>query len=104
MASYTPEQKANLANQMVHIKDNRGPELIALNVVLPLLAVIAVILRVIARRMTRMKLSWDDHVIFASLVCLAPTSSALPSCSFTDLSSFQFILLAQVVINVFCKY
>ena len=65
-----PKTAASLKYQMENINDDRSHELIALNVVFPLIALIAVILRVVARRITHVKLLWDDYIIFLSMVCL----------------------------------
>ena len=65
-----PKTAASLKYQMENINDDRSHELIALNVVFPLLALIAVILRVVARRINHVKLLWDDYIIFLSMVCL----------------------------------
>ena len=75
----SPEVQANLANQALHIHDDRSGLIIALNVVLPLIAIICVGLRLTARKMTRVKLSWDDYMVIMSMV----------------------VILVQVVINVF---
>ena len=67
-----PKTAASLKYQMENIDDDRSHELIVLNAVFPLLALIAVVLRVVARRITNNKLLWDDYLIFLSMVCGPP--------------------------------
>ena len=51
----------------------------ALATVLTLLAIVAVLLRLYARRIKKAILTWDDYLIFFALVRCAPQVVHLPS-------------------------
>ena len=64
-----PEEKeGNVAYQLAHIYDNRGPSTVISVAVLSVLATIAVVLRVMVRWRTRSAFGTDDHLIFLTLV------------------------------------
>ena len=54
--------------QKMHVKDDRTKEIIAVSMVLFALAVVAVILRLLSRKLTGMKLKADDWLILVALV------------------------------------
>ena len=61
---------ANIHYQLTHLQDSRGWEVITLNVVMVTLSTIAVVLRLVARRVVSVPLSWDDFLIIFALVRL----------------------------------
>ncbi|KAI9850046.1 MAG: hypothetical protein M1838_006161 [Thelocarpon superellum] len=63
IASLTPEGLANIEYQFAHPSDNRGPEALAVNVVLFSLAALAVFFRFQARRFASVQLAKDDYLI-----------------------------------------
>ncbi|KAL8995726.1 MAG: hypothetical protein Q9169_004584 [Polycauliona sp. 2 TL-2023] len=68
MGTYlSPEE---IAYQMANINDDRGQELLVSTIVLAVLATVAVILRFISRRVTKVAISWDDGLIVVGLVFL----------------------------------
>ncbi|KAI9681517.1 MAG: hypothetical protein M1817_002801 [Caeruleum heppii] len=67
MSDLTPEVQANLQYQLANIKDDRGPEIIAINIVLITLTIAAVAIRIAARKIVKVPLSWDDYVILFSM-------------------------------------
>ena len=64
----TPQDTAALQYQITHPNENRGPELIAVDVILWVLAAIAVFLRIKARRLARVRTEPDDYLIVICLV------------------------------------
>lgn len=59
---------AEIEDMYLHIKDNRGPEVVAATAITFALATIAVILRLIARRISKAILLADDWTILAAWV------------------------------------
>lgn len=51
---------------------DKGPSIIAGNITVVVLATVAVVLRIISRRMQRLPLQADDFLIFIALVSLGP--------------------------------
>lgn len=72
----TADQLNSISSQLNHAKDNRGPEILAVNVVLFVICALAVVLRVYSRRIAKVKLWWDDWIIIADLVRLIDTNYA----------------------------
>ena len=64
------------------------------------LATIAVILRIIARRITAAKLWWDDYFIFLAYVCRLPPLTDLISITYRE---FQFFATGDFIVNMICK-
>ena len=54
------------------LAENRAPEIYAAHITIYCLAVVAVTLRLITRKLIRSSLWWDDYFILASLVCILP--------------------------------
>lgn len=59
---------ASLQYQMEHIHDSEVPSMVAANVASMVLAVIAVALRFLSRRVAKVKYEWDDWLAVAGLV------------------------------------
>lgn len=70
---------AELQDQILNIKDNAVPNIIAVNVVCFTIACASVILRFLARRVARVKYAADDWLIIAGLVktVLSPSSKGI---------------------------
>ena len=62
--------------------DESPGKMYALSTILSTLAILAVALRVIARRTTKSDLSWDDFLIAIGLVCPSLLRSQLPQKNF----------------------
>ncbi|KAL8640305.1 MAG: hypothetical protein Q9228_002757, partial [Teloschistes exilis] len=58
---------AQLQQQLDHIHDDRAPDIVASISIVFALAVVAVILRLICRRMMKVALSYDDYLILVGL-------------------------------------
>ena len=65
MSALTPEQ---IDFQKGHINDDRGPMLIGVTCMFLVLTFAAVGARLAARKMTKVKLSFDDYCIFVAQV------------------------------------
>ena len=65
MTTPTPE---DIKYQLQHINDSRQHEVVAAITTVLTLATVAVIFRVVARRLTKASLQKDDYMIFAALV------------------------------------
>ena len=61
-----------LAYQEAHIRDNKGPIIIGVSIMLLVLSTTAVGLRVVARRMRELPLAADDYLIFLAQVGSSP--------------------------------
>ena len=72
---------AELQDQRDHINETLVPSLVASNTVCLILAHIAVALRFLCRRMTRVKYEYDDWLIVAGLVII-PYHSRAPDFPF----------------------
>ena len=66
MSTLSPKE---IAHQKAHIHDDRSTELYGAQITCFLLAVIAVALRLISRRLIKAKLMADDYMILFALVC-----------------------------------
>ena len=73
MSGLPPEE---IAYQEAHIRENKGPILIGTCVMLLALSTTTVILRIVSRRMKRVKLAADDHLIFLAQVSCTSNISA----------------------------
>ena len=51
------------------LRENQGPQLLPVFIIFTILPVIALCLRLLARRITRMNLWWDDYLIVFASVC-----------------------------------
>ena len=74
MSGLPPEE---IAYQEAHIRENKGPVLIGTCVMLLALSTTAVVLRILSRRIKRVKLAADDHLIFLAQVSYTLNISAL---------------------------
>lgn len=63
-----PLTPAEIRYETAHIKDNRGPDMVVSTVICISLACIAVLLRLIARRLSKAKIWFDDYMIIVALV------------------------------------
>lgn len=59
-----------LAYQLAHIDDDRGPQLLAANSVLTVLATVAITLRFLVRWKTKTGIKADDYTILLAGVCV----------------------------------
>ena len=57
-----------LEEQLGHAQDNKSPQMVAATISFMVISTIAVVLRVLARRIQGLKLGADDYLIFVSLV------------------------------------
>ena len=67
-ASYLADRPQELQYQINNIDDNRGPELIGSTIVIAILAISAVVLRLVCRRHMKVAISYDDYLIIVGLV------------------------------------
>ena len=65
MSGMTPEQ---IAFQMAHINDNRGPMLVGVTCMFLVLTFAAIGARLTARKITKVKLGVDDYCVFIAQV------------------------------------
>ena len=61
-----------LQNQLLHIHDNRAPQMVATTISFMIVSTISVFLRIISRRLQGLRLGADDYMIVVSLVCHIP--------------------------------
>lgn len=54
--------------RMSYLRHNRIPDLYASGIILSVVAIVAVVLRGMARRKTKQKFGWDDYAIMVGLV------------------------------------
>ena len=64
----SPLSPAEIEYEMSHIKDDRQKEMIVSSAICIAIAIIAVILRLVARRLSRAKIMADDYMIIVALV------------------------------------
>ena len=63
-----PPSPAEIQYELAHIHDNRAPSIVASSVICIALATIAVILRLLARRLGKVKILADDYMMVFTLV------------------------------------
>lgn len=59
---------SDVSYQKSHVRDDRRPDIIVSHTICIALALIAVVLRFMSKRMRTMKVGWDDYMILAGLV------------------------------------
>ncbi|KAL8927853.1 MAG: hypothetical protein Q9172_001153 [Xanthocarpia lactea] len=67
-AAYLADRPQELQYQINNIDDNRGPELIGSTIVIAILAISAVVLRLVCRRHMKVAISYDDYTIIVGLL------------------------------------
>ena len=70
--------------QQQHIDDNRASDLITTFATCTALAYLAVVLRLIARRLNKTTLQADDFWVLIALVSLEPSSDQYPAAAITN--------------------
>ena len=63
----------------VDLQDTQVPRILGVNIATFILAVIAISLRFIARRLTRLPYWWDDWLMLPAIVCWSECSISRPS-------------------------
>jgi len=64
----SPLMPAEIQYEIAHVHDDRGPDMVVSNVICISLACVAVLLRLIARRLSKAKIWFDDYMIVVALV------------------------------------
>ncbi|KAL8860981.1 MAG: hypothetical protein Q9178_002494 [Gyalolechia marmorata] len=67
-AGYLADRPKELQYQINNIDDNRGPEIIGSTIVIAILAISAVVLRLVCRRHMKVAISYDDYLIIVGLL------------------------------------
>lgn len=65
MAKLSP---SDIQYQLEHLQDNKVPEILEYQIICFILAIIAVILRLVSRRLHRASIQSDDYMILIALV------------------------------------
>lgn len=68
MAGEIAPQEQEIVYETIHFRDNKGPAIVGGSILLIVFATIAVVLRLVARRIKRTAWGADDYTIVVSLV------------------------------------
>ena len=68
MASTPTLSLDEMQDQLDHLHDNKAPQMVAASISFIVISTVAVILRLVARRMQKIRLGSDDYMIVVSLV------------------------------------